>query len=534
MRLLFALLILGPLWAAENLVCSLEVIDATTGTAYGYAVDLNNPAGPAYTVSICFDSSNCGTTTANLSTPNPNVSFANVQFAYVVPDGVVGSITPKEGARHSVTATAASHSTFGDVPCAGGGAQFPSSFTFLGGVVQPLFIPTVTSLTTRATVATLALIVNSNDPYSTGTSGVTQCTVSGTAIKDDGIAGYYIKKRALDCANVRVVSITVDSDISELNYTNQIAGTITALPSSIQFLALAWVQPNRVIPTGQSASVGRSMTWVAGKNGIGGAMDTFSISGTTVAGDCTSSTCNPYFNSASATPFTSHAFRPTSMLAYMVCSTCNINSPDWSTSFAAGAAAIDASVGADGSNPTGGAYIMSTTDYGRNIWARSYSRANVPATYGAPRYTVSVPASSALVNTSGILLEVAGSANNHSTQTGNTWTGGAAAWAVTSSAGILPPVNQVPATDWIFQGAHMSYGCVSEPFSVIWKFPDPALFMFRLSSGQTMVEAMAGAVRIPNQCNLFGDPLSAPFALPAAPASTVLTQGVTSSGVTVK
>jgi hypothetical protein len=90
-------------------------------------------------------------------------------------------------------------------------------------------------------------------------------------------------------------------------------------------------------------------------------------------------------------------------------------------------------------------------------------------------------------------------------------------FSVTSFSGDLPSDGiQTNASSWLQQGAVAAEGSAVEPCELlVYKFPDPALVIPNYTQGQTVIEALWKSVRLPWQGNFLGDPLAAPFSLPA-------------------
>jgi uncharacterized protein (TIGR03790 family) len=88
---------------------------------------------------------------------------------------------------------------------------------------------------------------------------------------------------------------------------------------------------------------------------------------------------------------------------------------------------------------------------------------------------------------------------------------GALADHLTSTGGVLEGGDQMPAVSWIAQGATASYGTVSEPCSILQKFPNIAVLFAHYTHGETALEAYWKSVEMPGQGLFIGEPLSRPF-----------------------
>jgi uncharacterized protein (TIGR03790 family) len=77
-----------------------------------------------------------------------------------------------------------------------------------------------------------------------------------------------------------------------------------------------------------------------------------------------------------------------------------------------------------------------------------------------------------------------------------------------------PPIDQATVMDWIRAGATASYGTVNEPCAYLEKFPNPMVY-FWYGRGFCLAESYWMSVANPYQGLFVGEPLSAPFAVPA-------------------
>jgi uncharacterized protein (TIGR03790 family) len=68
------------------------------------------------------------------------------------------------------------------------------------------------------------------------------------------------------------------------------------------------------------------------------------------------------------------------------------------------------------------------------------------------------------------------------------------------------------AAAWIRQGATGSFGSVSEPCSLLEKFPDIRVLFAHYLRGETLLESYWKSVAMPGQGLFIGEPLSRPFA----------------------
>lgn len=90
---------------------------------------------------------------------------------------------------------------------------------------------------------------------------------------------------------------------------------------------------------------------------------------------------------------------------------------------------------------------------------------------------------------------------------------GAIAENLTSLGGAMTESSQTKATEFIRHGAALSSGAVTEPYSIINKFPNP-LIHDAYTDGLTAAEAFYSTVLCPYQLLILGDPLCQPFTKP--------------------
>jgi hypothetical protein len=169
---------------------------------------------------------------------------------------------------------------------------------------------------------------------------------------------------------------------------------------------------------------------------------------------------------------------------------------------------IDRGVAADGSNPAGTAYLVSTSDRARNVRAAAYPQTQTRLQDVHP---VQIVSSDALENRRDVMFyftgrtHVAGLASN-------TFLPGAIADHLTSSGGELFGGAQMSSLTWLDAGATGSYGTVVEPCAFPAKFPLPGVVMAHYLQGETLIEAYWKSVQMPGQGLFIGEPLARPFA----------------------
>ena len=304
----------------------------------------------------------------------------------------------------------------------------------------------------------VAIIVNDSDPLS----------------RD--IARYYQMKRGIPSGNV--IHVRFRSGVTTLSRDEfaRIKREVDRdTPASVQALVLTWAAPYRV----DCMSITSAFA--------------FGFDEAYCASTCRPTKANPYYNSFSHAPYHDHGVRPTMALA--------------GVDFGSVKKLIDTGVAADGTHPTGTAYLVSTKDKDRNVRAAGY--ANV------------VKAAGELLKTRIVEQEyISGEADVMFYFTGQAqvprldslkFVPGAMADHLTSFGGMLTDSWQMSSLRWLEAGATGSYGAVVEPCNFPAKFPNPASAMFWYLHGATLIEAYWKSVARPGQGIFVGEPLARPF-----------------------
>jgi hypothetical protein len=169
---------------------------------------------------------------------------------------------------------------------------------------------------------------------------------------------------------------------------------------------------------------------------------------------------------------------------------------------------IDRGVAADGSNPAGTAYLVSTTDKARNVRAAGYPALRTQMQHILP---VEIVEANALENKSDVMFYFIGTTQVPALDR-NTFLPGAIGDHLTSAGGVLFGGSQMSSLAWLQAGATGSYGAVVEPCNFPAKFPVPALVMAYYLQGATLIEAYWKSVQMPGQGLFIGEPLARPFA----------------------
>ncbi len=304
----------------------------------------------------------------------------------------------------------------------------------------------------------LALIVNDSDPQSRR------------------IAEYYAVRRQIPQRNVIHISFAPgDSVMSPADFRVLKSAVDEDTPGEVQAYALTWTMPYRVgcmsITTAFAAGFGPEFC----------------------AATCKPTRASPYFDSDSRRPFDDLGWRPSIMLA--------------GGSFEDVRTLIERGVASDYSRPAGSAYLLSTSDRGRNTRARYYHGIQLMQ---SDRFRISLQQRDVLKHRPDIMFYFTGLARVTALDS-NTFLPGAVADHLTSAGGMLNDSTQMSSLRWLEAGATGSYGTVTEPCNFVEKFPHPGIVIDRYLDGETLLESYWKSVRWPGQGVFIGEPLARPF-----------------------
>lgn len=314
----------------------------------------------------------------------------------------------------------------------------------------------------------IALLVNANDPESIE------------------IAAYYQQKRRIPDQNVIYLDFAPDKDhLNELEFAYISRQLATKVSDNIQAYALAWRKPWRV----DCMSITSAFA--------------FGFDKSHCASGCKPVKTSDYYASKSRQPYTDYQLRPAMLLS--------------GNTVAAVKELIDRGVTADysrgrvrqasGSQITGKAYLLSTSDKLRNVRAAFYP--SIEQKLGSVLKINPIQADK-LQDRNNVLFyftglkRVWGIADNY-------YLPGAIADHLTSAGGQLFTSGQMSILEWIDAGVTASYGSVVEPCNFTAKFPHPGVVIERYLTGDTVLEAYWKSVRMPGQGLFVGEPLATPF-----------------------
>ena len=305
----------------------------------------------------------------------------------------------------------------------------------------------------------VAVVVNDSDPASVE------------------VGRYYAARRGIASSRVIHVRFTPNRDSMPYGEWLRVKEVLdAAVGPDVQAYALAWTLPFKV----ECQSV--TTTFALG-------FDPPSY----CAQGCQTTRMSSYFNTRGSAPFTEHRLRPAMLLA--------------GKDVESAKRLIDRGLRSDETWPEGKAYLLNTSDGGRNVRAATYER--VKAAIGAA-YPIEIVDADSLAGKSDVMFHFTGFAIVPNIAS-NRFLDGAIVDHLTSLGGLLSGGEQTTALEWLEAGATGSYGAVTEPCNFRQKFPDVGVVMAHYLAGESLVEAYWKSVLMPGQGVFVGDPLARPF-----------------------
>ncbi|MFN5513896.1 MAG: TIGR03790 family protein [Cyanobacteriota bacterium] len=304
----------------------------------------------------------------------------------------------------------------------------------------------------------LGVIINTEDPLSRQ------------------IGAEYQRRRQIPPDNMIRVSFPPGGTTLSPQVFQRLAAEIKAQSGKgIQGYALTWAQPYRVGCMSITSAV------------------TLGFDPKYCAQGCSPTALSPYFNQATRKPYDDLGLRPAMMLA--------------SRNFPQAQVLIGRGIAADGSAPTGTAYLLSTSDKARNVRAEGFPQ--VKQILGS-RFRIEILRADSLTNRRDVMFYFTGLPQVTGLET-LSFRPGAMADHLTSIGGQLTDSRQMSSLRWLEAGATGSYGAVVEPCNFPQKFPHPGLAMQFYLDGETLLESYWKSVAWPGQGVFIGEPLARPF-----------------------
>ena len=317
---------------------------------------------------------------------------------------------------------------------------------------------------------TLGVIINTSDPYSVD------------------VGEYYIEKRKIPAQNVVRVSFDPSVKTMPTAIFKEIKKQVdSALPSSIQAMALTWVQPYRV--QAENTSITNAFAFPlepSEKDPQNGIKVWYS---------------NPYYQSTSMKPYADYRIRPAMLIAASTSSKAK--------------QLIDRGVASDNANPIGTGYVLYTSDAVRSLRVGTSDQNNTAVasqlkSIGSPLGDLKYMDADTLTGAQDVLFYFTGKVRVDNI-TSNVFLPGAIADHLTSYGGMLTDSSQMSSLAWIDGGATGSFGTVTEPYAIADRFPNINTAMSNYTMGNTLIEAYWKSVKDSALGLFIGEPLARPF-----------------------
>lgn len=306
----------------------------------------------------------------------------------------------------------------------------------------------------------LAIVVNDRDPP------------LSRKIADD-----YKKQRHIPEMNMLHIRIEPGkSNLSRRRFVHLMQEISRKTPIQVQAYVLTWAAPYRV----DCMSITAAFTF-----GFDEAFCTQTCSGTKY---------NPYFNSASHTPYSDYKIRPAMALA--------------AVNFSEAKKLIRRGIASDSTFLRSTGYLVSTNDKARNVRSEIYPTS---IEYLGSKLRLERVDADYIKSKNDVLFYFTGVVTVPELQT-NRFLPGAIADHLTSTGGQLTDSTQMSSLRWLEAGATGSYGTVVEPCNLADKFPSPGILITHYLAGDTLIEAYWKSVSMPGQGIFIGEPLARPYA----------------------
>ncbi len=239
-----------------------------------------------YSVDLCIDDStkacisgnvvhltgNCTATTASPGFPintgpsgvtNCGLAAPANHIYWPIPSSAVNGINLRDGVDHLVYAWARSkigsaNDIMLDFMGGGGTGTGNAPFHLRWDAVHSNLFPQYAASTNTPVALNannMAVFADTSQAFSVGSTGSTYCTsgttaTGSTAIKVDGIVGYYAQQHSIPCANIYEVTLGAIADsMSQASFISTFGTILTGMPSTIQYYSVGWHRPNIVILT---------------------------------------------------------------------------------------------------------------------------------------------------------------------------------------------------------------------------------------------------------------------------------------------
>ncbi|MFG6448601.1 TIGR03790 family protein [Roseateles sp. BYS180W] len=317
----------------------------------------------------------------------------------------------------------------------------------------------------------LALIVAEGDPLS------------------EAVAAEYQAQRGVPDSNIIRVKIATNKHEIGADAFAAIKARIDAqMPANVQASLITWSAPSRVKGARCAMGITSAMAWGYDANAC-------------MENDwCIDTRRSDYFATEVRRPFDELGWRPAMLLGARTIE-------EAKTLIARG-------VAADGSLPTGTAYLVATDDTERNTRYPDY--AGLPSAWAGRLNVVQVnnmngKASNQLSGRQDVLVHITGIPFVTALKE-NRYLPGAIGDNLTSYGGLLPSANgQTSVWEWLDAGLTATYGTVEEPCNFPGKFAHAPTLLDQYYRGASLIEAYWKSVKNPGQGLFVGEPLARPW-----------------------
>lgn len=436
-------------------------------------------------------------------------------------------IDPRDGAVHVFTASMTSFS-HGVLRCVSG---FPQNFSWnIGASVanngHALFSNAFGGTILNTTV-NVALVVNTNNPNSVGTTGTPTCTSGGNSVFPNGLASSAVSIYGVPCANVIYCNGPVTATITQAAMATMI-GTCTAVPAAVKFMALVWAFPNQITgissttsggtQTNQSQDVATYMAYnlLAATTNVVKSDVIYSTGAVTQGAPLFN---NPFAFTSATDARSCCGILPAAYLMGMACSGGSCPFAGWTENVANGVTLLTNGKTAQFSNPTGGTFFLPqntgnfTVSSAYNLQGPALTGTNTGVAPTSINMTVSNPNNpGTVITTTNIVAYIyPGFPDQTSTPT-----------FVNSGTGIFWPPISFPG-QWnnggefnmgqsLLFGAQFTCGSLVEPAAVgFTRYPDVVVFMSGYTRGMSALEAMWKSFDSISDTSCIGNPFAQPF-----------------------
>jgi uncharacterized protein (TIGR03790 family) len=290
------------------------------------------------------------------------------------------------------------------------------------------------------------------------------------------VGQYYLTERHIPKANLIKVHLPPsERNLSPASFETLRQNIFSQLNSNIQAIVMVWTTP-----------------YAVGCNSITSAI-TMGYDAKQCENTCSQGKLNPYFDSASQTPYDNFGMRISMLLPV--------------ESVEQAKALIDRGILSEFKINEASAYLLNTTDKNRSSRALFFPKST---RIDSKKLEIKTLDANAIEDKKDVMFYFTGLTHVPNLPSLN-FMPGAIADHLTSSGGDLLGTSQMSSLRWLEAGATASYGTVSEPCNYWQKFSNPTVLMKHYLSGETAIESYWKSVAWPAQGLFIGEPLAKPY-----------------------